>query len=268
MGAAASSNLSSKEEFELFDKLKKSYEDCKGADEKEVFEVMRKTVADYTRSSEPKFQSRTGERRTSAYGIGTGMGNLDLDSKQLSYLNEQKLDESSTISTPKQKSDHSLHAAMELVPGDVVEAKEAGSKLYFEAIVVGRTPETVKTHYDLQFSDGEVESVAAENIRKINSWNCVEIGDKVKVKEVDSRMEYEATIVAMEMDGSYTVSYGNHSGDYSGTQGEDDDELEKGVTISRMRKIESHRSKAQERWIAARNVVFLAMTSFTAGAKK
>lgn len=229
MGAAASANLTTKEEFELFDKLKKNYEENKGADDKEVFEVMRQTVADYTRGP-------NGVPRAEA--------------------------------KPSRNAGPQPTSVTELVPGDVVEAREKGTKLYFEAIVIERTAGKRNTHMDLQFSDGEVESCSIEDIRKVNSWNCCEVGDRVKVKEIGSRMEFEATIVCMDSDGNYTVSYGQHAEDYSGGQGEDDDEIEKGVSIDRIRKIESHRTRAQERWNTARNVVLLAMTSFSAGAHK
>jgi len=239
MGAAASANLTADDEFELYDKLKKNYEENKGGGEKEVFEVMRKTVADYTRGdgSAPRAEAK--------------------DSGGDSAYSDAKL---SGRGAPE---DASTSASC-LAPGDVVEAREEGTKLYFEAIIIART-ENSKTHWDLQFSDGEVESCRADDIRKVKSFNSLEIGDTVKVREVDSRMEYEGNIVCMDPDGNYTVSYGSHSGDYK--PGEDDADIESGIAMDRIRKIESHRTKAQQRWDKAKNVVLLAMTSFTVATK-
>ena len=126
--------------------------------------------------------------------------------------------------------------------GDVVKAKT--EHLFFEGVVVGIDGDDVT----VDFGEEELTTVAYGNCRKKLSWDTVEVGDTVLVKEEQGALSYEAKVIrsSASRDGPiYAVNFG----------GDDDDDIEEKVSWRRLRKIASERSTHVKRWRNAGKLV-------------
>lgn len=135
--------------------------------------------------------------------------------------------------------------------GDIVKAKVDG--MFFEGVVNGRDEAAVV----VDFGNGDVQSVDAAQCVRIKSWQAVETGDVVHVREERGYNNYVATVVQVSMDVDtgdvlYAVDYG-------------DDDREGNVRADRIRKLASERSTLG-RWKSAVSVV-TAANAFRSGIK-
>ncbi|GLD91804.1 hypothetical protein PINS_up000337 [Pythium insidiosum] len=71
------------------------------------------------------------------------------------------------------------------------------------------------------------------NLQRIASWNEIEVGDIVKVKDEGSRLYYEANVISRNPDGTFKVKFG-------------EEEVEDAVTPDRMLKLMSGRLEDKE----------------------
>jgi hypothetical protein len=145
--------------------------------------------------------------------------------------------------------------------GDVVQAKAPDEALFFEGVRSRFVCSLVYAHplhllvqvvmelhtdgaCDIDFGDGDGEypRCSMDNIRKVMSWDELEIGDHVKVKYQGGCQQFEAVVIADNKDSTYNVKY-------------DDDEVEEKVPRDLMTKIMSHRIDASAHWSQLRNVV-------------
>ncbi|KAJ0398926.1 hypothetical protein P43SY_005284 [Pythium insidiosum] len=79
----------------------------------------------------------------------------------------------------------------------------------------------------------QLHDIALSNLQRIASWNEIEVGDIVKVKEEGSRLYYEANVISRNADGTYKVKFG-------------EEEVEDAVTPDRMLKLMSGRLEDKE----------------------
>jgi flagellar basal body rod protein FlgF len=87
----------------------------------------------------------------------------------------------------------------------------------------------------IQVSNVEVlDGIPRSDVKRIAKWDEIEVGDRVKVKEQDSRLYYEAEVVSHNENGTYKVHFAEV------------DEAEDNVAADRMLKLMSGRLEDKE----------------------
>ena len=95
-------------------------------------------------------------------------------------------------------------------PGDVVQVRDASSRLYFQAVVIGAHDDGT---VDVEYSSEE-EKVCSEfnvdpsRLRKVQRWDFLEVGDTVRVKV--GHLQFQGVIAEIKDDGTVDVDFACH----------------------------------------------------------
>ena len=140
------------------------------------------------------------------------------------------------------------HAAIQC--GDVVQAPVEG--MFYEGVVIAINGMMCT----VDFGDDDVQSVLLDVCRRVLAWHTIEVGDEVKVRDVDSALEFVGHVTNVTtgpMGPVYEVKY------------DETDEVEKHIAPDRLRKVKSARSSAIKRWHKAYTVIVAAHAFEQAG---
>ena len=143
------------------------------------------------------------------------------------------------------------HAAIQC--GDVVQAPVEG--MFYEGVVIAINGMMCT----VDFGDDDVQSVLLDVCRRVLAWHTIEVGDEVKVRDVDSALEFVGHVTS--------VTTGPVGPVYEVKYDADDDsgEVEKHIAPDRLRKVKSARSSAIKRWHKAYTVIVAAHAFEQAG---
>ncbi|GMI36134.1 hypothetical protein TrCOL_g4444 [Triparma columacea] len=147
-----------------------------------------------------------------------------------------------------------LRPVGEICVGDVVKAKLMGEAIWCEGIVIARSGEgdggVELDEWDIDFGEGEVqEHVPSSSMRKVLTWDALEIGDFVKAPVPGLRgLKADAEIQSLDrigLDGKqyYTIKF------------TEDDEVSHDVCIDDLVKCASKRMKAVVMWKKGGNAI-------------
>ena len=143
------------------------------------------------------------------------------------------------------------HAAIQC--GDVVQAPVEG--MFYEGVVIAINGMMCT----VDFGEDDVQSVLLDVCRRVLAWHTIEVGDEVKVRDVDSALEFVGHVTNVTtgpVGPVYEVKY--DADDESG-------EVEKHIAPDRLRKVKSARSSAIKRWHKAYTVIVAAHAFEQAG---
>ncbi|RLN66540.1 hypothetical protein BBJ29_006134 [Phytophthora kernoviae] len=119
----------------------------------------------------------------------------------------------------------------EIVVGDVVTFQVEN----YPKRVIGLVADVQEDSCSIQVSNVEVlDGIPRNDVQRIAKWDEIEVGDKVKVKEQNSRLYYEAEVTSRNIDGTYKVHFNEV------------DEEEDKVTEDRLLKLMSGRLEDKE----------------------
>ncbi|KAG7401879.1 hypothetical protein PHYBOEH_009459 [Phytophthora boehmeriae] len=92
----------------------------------------------------------------------------------------------------------------EIVVGDVVTFHVEN----YPKRVIGLVADVQEDSCSIQVSNVEVlDGIPRNDVQRIAKWDEIEVGDRVKVKELDSRLYYEAEVASRNDDGTYKVHF-------------------------------------------------------------
>ncbi|KAF4323726.1 hypothetical protein BBO99_00000845 [Phytophthora kernoviae] len=92
----------------------------------------------------------------------------------------------------------------EIVVGDVVTFQVEN----YPKRVIGLVADVQEDSCSIQVSNVEVlDGIPRNDVQRIAKWDEIEVGDKVKVKEQNSRLYYEAEVTSRNADGTYKVHF-------------------------------------------------------------
>ena len=140
------------------------------------------------------------------------------------------------------------HAAIQC--GDVVQAPVEG--MFYEGVVIAINGMMCT----VDFGEDDVQSVLLDVCRRVLAWHTIEVGDEVKVRDVDSALEFVGHVTQVTtgpVGPVYEVKY------------DETDEVEKHIAPDRLRKVKSARSSAIKRWHKAYTVIVAAHAFEQAG---
>ncbi|TMW60739.1 hypothetical protein Poli38472_000781 [Pythium oligandrum] len=124
-------------------------------------------------------------------------------------------------------------ADKEIVVGDIVTVAIEGH----DKRVIGVVIEIQDTTCTVQVSSSEIlHMISRGEVRRIASWDEIEVGDTVKVKEEGSRLYYEGHIISRNTDGTFKVKFDDNG----------DDGVEEDVPLDRIFKLMSGRLEQKE----------------------
>ena len=176
------------------------------------------------------------------YDAEVGSCETDTEKAMLMKKMRQQYDEQ-VLSTTMED-----HAAIQC--GDVVQAPVEG--MFYEGVVIAINGMMCT----VDFGEDDVQSVLLDVCRRVLAWHTIEVGDEVKVRDVDSALEFVGHVTQVTtgpVGPVYEVKY------------DETDEVEKHIAPDRLRKVKSARSSAIKRWHKAYTVIVAAHAFEQAG---
>lgn len=250
MGAGASTGPLTEREEKFFAEMQKAYDEykpqhAKMVERKDSYRFFKTRIDDFLENE--KHQAKLDGRDEDL---------SDLTSKIDDYF-ESRAEAKNNV---KQNSFDSKHSPLEVssetsnkslsVPkrfnnptfyvGDIVKAKVDG--LMFEGVVVhnGENNSTI----DVDFGD-DIETVKISDCSLIMSGLDFEVGDLVQARTTDSYVYCHGKILNINHDGTFDIVF----------DGDDDDDVERNIPHSFVRKHRTGREMVKKRWDRARAVL-------------